>query len=126
MAQDEIGDTGALAAFPELVDVSDQQQIAVRAAEPAQLVLAFGGQTVAQMGVAHHLDALRRQEAAKFVIAADMLGHAVDELQNRPGLPLGDPADAVEPMRAVQGGKIKFLLHHVTSFGNLSVWIYIV
>lgn len=44
-----------------------------------------------------------------------MLGHAVDQLQHRPGLPLGDPADAVEPMLAVQGGKIKFLLHRVSS-----------
>ena len=43
MAQDEIGDAEPLGLFPELVDVPNQQQIAVRTAEPAQLLLVFGG-----------------------------------------------------------------------------------
>ena len=94
------------------LDILNQHGVAVGLAEPAQLVLIIGGQAVSQVGMAHHQHAPLCQIPGEFVIPLDVLAHAVDDLQNGPGLPGGDPAQAVEPMDAIGGGNEKFLSFH--------------
>ena len=68
------------------------------------------GLAVAQMVVAHHRKALFHQEPGEAVISANILRHAVGDLQNRTGsLGVVAPEPCVEGRGAIGGRKGKIL-----------------
>ena len=80
---------------------------------PLRLLPAF---PVAQMVVAHHQKAPLRQKGREGIVAVHIFADAMDQLQNRPGLPFALPGDGVDPGPAI-GGKIEvfLFLHHKTA-----------
>ena len=63
------------------------------------------GAAVAQMVVAHHRQPLLIEVAGEAVVAADVLGYAVGNLQHGTGRSLRQPLHGVEPGLAVAGEK---------------------
>ena len=65
---------------------------------------------MSQMVVPHYRIAVLCEETGKGVVAADMLGNAVDQLDHRlRGAGFGQPLHRVDLVEAVAGGKSKFL-----------------
>ena len=91
----------------ELIHVPDHIVPAVGLGEEAQILRGGDGLTVAQMVVAHHKYAVLGKEIGKIVVPVNMLGNAVGNLQNCPGLPVRHTLPGVDMVFAGAGCKSK-------------------
>ena len=114
VAHQEIGDLGEfrLCQVSPLVDVVYHPVPAAPGAEVQPGAALRHGLAVAQVIMACHGEAPGGEIFRKGLIAQDVLGHAVGNLQNSPGLALRQPLHCVDGSLPVGGEESKFVSDH--------------
>ena len=109
VAEENIGQVGVIRFHQvvELVHVLHHIVPAVILGEKAQILGSGNGLAVAQMVVAHHKNAVLGKKSGKIVIAVNILGNAVGDLQNGPGGPVGPTLTGMDMVFAGAGCKSK-------------------
>ena len=107
--EENIGQVGIIGfhQIVELVHVLHHMAPALIVGKKAQILGDGDGFAVAQMVVAYHKDAVLGKEKGKIVVAVDILGNAVGDLQYGSGRSVGHALPGVDMVFACAGCKSK-------------------